>query len=83
MLMEQQMVTNSAVIHGLCAMTLNQQCIAHSGSSRRSSDQYSRVYLWYFPSLRATKGKYVLSPGIYDSSKQTLSLGYALGYLPP
>jgi len=25
--MEQQTVTNTAVIHGLCAMTLNQQCI--------------------------------------------------------
>ena len=31
-LMEQQTVTNSAVIHGLCTMTLNQQCIARSGS---------------------------------------------------
>jgi len=30
-LMEQQRVTNSVVIHGLCDKT-NQQCIAHSGS---------------------------------------------------
>jgi len=35
MLIEQQTVTNSAVIHGFCAMTLNQQCIARSGSPPR------------------------------------------------
>ena len=29
MLMKQQTVANSVVVHGLCAMTLNQQCIAH------------------------------------------------------
>ena len=34
-LMEQQTVANPAVIHGLCAMTLNQQCIARSGSPPR------------------------------------------------
>ena len=34
-LMEQQTVTHSAVIHGLCTMTLNQQCIARSGSPPR------------------------------------------------
>jgi len=31
-LMEQQTVTNSALLHGLCAMTVNQQYTAHSGS---------------------------------------------------
>ena len=30
MLMQQQTVTNSAVIHGLCAMTLNQPLLAQA-----------------------------------------------------
>ena len=34
-LMEQQTVTNSAVIYGLCAMTLIQQYIARSDSPPR------------------------------------------------
>ena len=41
---EQQTVTNSAVIHGLCAMTLSQQYIARSGSPHddKSSDHSLR-----------------------------------------
>ena len=35
LLSTQQTVTNSAVINGLCTMTLNQQCIARSGSPPR------------------------------------------------
>jgi len=61
-LMEQQTVTNSAVIHGLCTMTLNQQCIARSGSPPMMINHLTSILILQFQFYSSWLALFIISP---------------------